>query len=275
MSHARVLLKSTETKRYLGRGGTWTDQPEAAMAFLDEIRAKDHIIYHRLLNTQVVVLAEAGAAKAPVPAPVIVTKKPTREEATTKTRKSKSRTPKSALTKLTRPQSMENRAVPHQMSEVTENQPASGSTSTGSQFAKTAAFTELMTIIEAKMDVGFGNALFIRGQGAGLSWDKGQPMNCADGTTWMWSGLSALTLWWSPGKGLRSSPSSKQGKPKGVSAKAGADSVMAQELGIRHNQGLHARPAAKFVKVATHGNIKKTGFRLSITGWVAFFTGLC
>jgi hypothetical protein len=44
-----------------------------------------------------------------------------------------------------------------------------------------------VTIIEAKMDVGFGNALFIRGQGAGLNWDKGQPLICANGNTWVWS----------------------------------------------------------------------------------------
>lgn len=43
------------------------------------------------------------------------------------------------------------------------------------------------TIIEAKIDVGFGNQLFLRGQGAGLSWDRGQPLQCVDGQTWRWS----------------------------------------------------------------------------------------
>ena len=42
-------------------------------------------------------------------------------------------------------------------------------------------------MIEAKIDVGFGNSLFIRGQGADLSWEKGLPLNCADGSTWAWS----------------------------------------------------------------------------------------
>lgn len=37
------------------------------------------------------------------------------------------------------------------------------------------------------MDVGFGNALFIRGEGGGLSWDKGQPLVCVDGATWVWT----------------------------------------------------------------------------------------
>src|SRR3954466_1312984 len=33
-----------------------------------------------------------------------------------------------------------------------------------------------VTTIQAKVDVGFGNTLTIRGQGQGLSWDQGQPM---------------------------------------------------------------------------------------------------
>jgi hypothetical protein len=40
-----------------------------------------------------------------------------------------------------------------------------------------------VTII-AKIDVGFGNALFIRGDGAGLSWERGKLLGCASGDTW-------------------------------------------------------------------------------------------
>lgn len=40
------------------------------------------------------------------------------------------------------------------------------------------------TIIEAKIDVGFGNQLFLRGQGPGLSWDRGIPLECVDSKTW-------------------------------------------------------------------------------------------
>jgi len=40
------------------------------------------------------------------------------------------------------------------------------------------------TTIEAKIDVGFGNQLFIRGQGEGLSWDRGIPLQCVDSQTW-------------------------------------------------------------------------------------------
>jgi hypothetical protein len=40
------------------------------------------------------------------------------------------------------------------------------------------------TTIEAKIDVGFGNRLFLRGQGGGLSWDHGIPLECVDSQTW-------------------------------------------------------------------------------------------
>ena len=42
-------------------------------------------------------------------------------------------------------------------------------------------------MIKAKVDVGLGNKLFIRGQGSGLNWFKGLPLNCVDPTTWVWS----------------------------------------------------------------------------------------
>jgi hypothetical protein len=42
----------------------------------------------------------------------------------------------------------------------------------------------VQTTITAKIDVGFGNALFLRGEGAGLSWDKGVPMECVASDLW-------------------------------------------------------------------------------------------
>ena len=44
-----------------------------------------------------------------------------------------------------------------------------------------------VTVVEAKIDVGMGNLLFIRGQGDGLSWFQGVSLNCVDATTWVWS----------------------------------------------------------------------------------------
>jgi len=51
--------------------------------------------------------------------------------------------------------------------------------------AKTSIVTAAAPItIEAKIDIGFGNNLFVRGQGAGLSWDHGIPLECVDSQTW-------------------------------------------------------------------------------------------
>jgi hypothetical protein len=40
------------------------------------------------------------------------------------------------------------------------------------------------TVITAKVNVGFGNTLHLRGEGPGLSWDVGAPMNCAADDEW-------------------------------------------------------------------------------------------
>ncbi|MBI5382650.1 MAG: hypothetical protein HZA31_12180 [Opitutae bacterium] len=44
---------------------------------------------------------------------------------------------------------------------------------------KTAA-----TVIAAQIDIGFGNILFIRGEGAGLSWDQGTAMENVSADQW-------------------------------------------------------------------------------------------
>lgn len=46
------------------------------------------------------------------------------------------------------------------------------------------AIKPLTTTIIAVLDVGFGNALFIRGEGAGLSWDRGVQMTCLAPNHW-------------------------------------------------------------------------------------------
>jgi hypothetical protein len=40
------------------------------------------------------------------------------------------------------------------------------------------------TVITAKIDVGFGNTLFIRGDGPGLTWEKGVPLGCTAIDSW-------------------------------------------------------------------------------------------
>jgi hypothetical protein len=53
------------------------------------------------------------------------------------------------------------------------------------------AAPEMTTTVEAKIDVGFGNQLFIRGQGDGLSWNEGKPLRCVAADYWVWSTTSA------------------------------------------------------------------------------------
>ena len=54
--------------------------------------------------------------------------------------------------------------------------------------AKPVSQAPTITTIDVKLDVGFGNAVFVRGQGNGLTWERGVPLICVDGKTWRWSG---------------------------------------------------------------------------------------
>ena len=51
--------------------------------------------------------------------------------------------------------------------------------------SKKPAAQPTRTTIEAKIDVGFGNALYIRGEGPGLSWDRGLVMDCVADAQWV------------------------------------------------------------------------------------------
>jgi hypothetical protein len=59
---------------------------------------------------------------------------------------------------------------------------------------KSAVSTPRATTIEAKIDVGFGNTLYLRGQGPGLSWERGVPCECVNGNTWRWTAPRAEKL---------------------------------------------------------------------------------
>lgn len=53
--------------------------------------------------------------------------------------------------------------------------------------ARKAAPAKLkLTRIVANVDVGWGSQLYIRGEGAGLSWEQGIPMLCENDTEWHW-----------------------------------------------------------------------------------------
>ena len=49
---------------------------------------------------------------------------------------------------------------------------------------KSVATKPVRTTICARVDVGFGNVLSIRGEGAGLSWEVGTTMECVEGDVW-------------------------------------------------------------------------------------------
>ena len=53
--------------------------------------------------------------------------------------------------------------------------------------AAPATVKRVPAVVDVKLDVGFGNSIYLRGQGAGLTWDRGTPLTCVDGKTWRWS----------------------------------------------------------------------------------------
>ena len=55
----------------------------------------------------------------------------------------------------------------------------------GKSVAKTKS--KKATIIIARVDVGFGNQLYIRGEGNGLSWEQGTPMTNIASDQWAWT----------------------------------------------------------------------------------------
>jgi hypothetical protein len=49
---------------------------------------------------------------------------------------------------------------------------------------KPVATKPVVTTVSAQIDIGFGNALYVRGEGAGLSWDQGTLMSCVSDNLW-------------------------------------------------------------------------------------------
>ena len=73
-----------------------------------------------------------------------------------------------------------------------------------------------VTFISAQIDIGFGNQLYLRGVGPGLSWDKGVPMDCVGTGLWTTSVKNATLpvtfkvlvndLTWSAGEDFVAAP---------------------------------------------------------------------
>lgn len=69
---------------------------------------------------------------------------------------------------------------------MTTNQPHSAGQMTTYGDNMNQLSTKTKTRVTAKYDVGFSNVLYIRGQGAGLNWDKGIPMKNLKADEWVW-----------------------------------------------------------------------------------------
>jgi hypothetical protein len=67
---------------------------------------------------------------------------------------------------------------PRETCKTTGARRARQTTAGKSRPTQTEPAAEEFTVVEARIDVGLGNALFIRGQGDGLNWDQGQPLAC-------------------------------------------------------------------------------------------------
>ena len=57
--------------------------------------------------------------------------------------------------------------------------------------AKIPSNKVVKTSIVARVDVGFGNQLYVRGSGAGLSWDKGLPLDNVSSYEWAFASTQA------------------------------------------------------------------------------------
>ena len=82
----------------------------------------------------------------------------------------------------------------------------------------TSSASGAVATIDVKIDVGFGNALYLRGEGSGLTWDRGVLLACVDGKTWRWSQPVTAPITfkvllndkvWSSGQDLKVAPGQK------------------------------------------------------------------
>ena len=183
----KILLQDTVTGLYLSRGGGWTDNPEGALAFISEVRAQDIGIYHHLPNAKAVLVPApgaveistamaAGAAKTNMNTKAIMNTKDTTIQTTKPPRRKPSRPGSAKATSPAQPT-----ASIHQEKVQDQLAPA------GSPNGHSVPPAKQITVVHAKIDVGLGNKVFIRGQGNGLTWLEGVPLDCVDGTTWVWS----------------------------------------------------------------------------------------
>ena len=168
----RILLQNFNTGLYLAEAGCWTTTVENAMAFLNSVLATEYKLRRRLAHVFAVVRADPGrlAATENQPTTPAVYSAISSMPATRKTSKTAKTNP---LPQSGPKRSKQTPKVPVNPSPVQTPEPSSPQESAE-------------TIVRAKMDVGLGNALFIRGLGGGLSWDRGLPLACDGTDNWTW-----------------------------------------------------------------------------------------
>ena len=121
-------------------------------------------------------------------------KEPTKKaakKAVTKTASKKVSTPPAAPVAAKKAAPAKKAAVaapaPAAVVKPTTPEPAPAAKKAPAKKAATTSKPAPLTTIVAKVDVGFGNSLYLRGQGSSLSWDKGIVMGCAGPDEWVWS----------------------------------------------------------------------------------------
>src|ERR1039457_5847824 len=63
-----ALLRMSESGRYLGRDGQWTDDPDGARTFPNRLSARAYRVFHRLSDTQVIPTFPGGGTQRHCPA---------------------------------------------------------------------------------------------------------------------------------------------------------------------------------------------------------------
>lgn len=75
-------------------------------------------------------------------------------------------------------------AKPSAVKTVLANPASTDTTPAIAPAVKEVGATPVITTIVAQIDVGFGNTLYVRGEGPGLSWEKGTPLDCVADDKW-------------------------------------------------------------------------------------------
>ncbi len=204
----RNLIQNQETGLYLCKGNHWSRNPQQALAFLNEIRAHDHCVYHRLAQASVVVLPESQLAQwagEPGADPFPTANNPTEIESMKPKKVQNSKSAKTETVTIGTEKVSSKPVKSHSASQppTVKSAPTEAVNAAPTTAVKEAPTVkacasapsraeETVTTIEARIDVGLGNRLFIRGEGNGLSWEKGEPLQCVDGSTWVWSTTCSL-----------------------------------------------------------------------------------